>query len=93
MVGLTKEQVLSCMGPPINKAAEGATEVWSYGSGNNYTAAAYGNGLAVSTSRYCNVNVTIIDGRVSVVNYIGPTGGLLSQNEQCAYAVANCTSH
>jgi hypothetical protein len=34
MVGLTKEQVLACMGPPGSKAAEGATEVWSYGSGD-----------------------------------------------------------
>jgi hypothetical protein len=26
--------VLGCMGPPAAKAAEGAAEVWSYGSGN-----------------------------------------------------------
>jgi hypothetical protein len=29
MVGLSKEQVLICMGAPANKAAEGATEVWA----------------------------------------------------------------
>src|SRR5438477_11260530 len=34
MVGLTKEQVLACMGSPASKATEGATEVWSYPSGN-----------------------------------------------------------
>ena len=32
MIGPSKEQVLACMGPPMNKAAEGSTEVWSYGS-------------------------------------------------------------
>jgi outer membrane protein assembly factor BamE (lipoprotein component of BamABCDE complex) len=64
MVGLTKEQVLACMGSPASKATEGATEVWSYPSGN------------------CTVNVTMMDGRVSRMNYVGPTGGLLSQNEQ-----------
>src|SRR5712671_6426386 len=37
MVGLSKEQVLGCMGPPGNKAAEGQTEVWSYASGNGYS--------------------------------------------------------
>ena len=37
MIGLTKEQVLTCMGPPATKAAEGATEVWSYNSGNDHT--------------------------------------------------------
>ena len=35
MVGLRKDQVLACMGVPANKAAEGATEVWSYNSGDD----------------------------------------------------------
>jgi hypothetical protein len=94
MVGLTKEQLLACMGPPANKAAEGATEVWSYSSGNGFTSASVsgGNGWAtgVSTRRFCTVNVTINDGRVSRVNYLGPTGGLLTGGEQCAFAVQNC---
>ena len=73
LVGLTKEQVLACMGTPASKATEGATEVWSYPSGN------------------CTTNVTMMDGKVKRMNYVGPTGGLLSQNEQCFFAVANCT--
>ena len=28
MIGMPKEQLLSCMGPPANKATEGKTEVW-----------------------------------------------------------------
>jgi len=66
MIGLTKEQVLACMGTPASKATEGATEVWSY----------------PSESRLCTVNVTMMDGRVNRMNYVGPTGDLLSQNEQ-----------
>ena len=73
MVGLTKEQVLACMGPPASKATEGAAEVWSYPSGN------------------CTVNVSMMDGKVKRMNYVSPTGALLSQNEQCFFAVANCT--
>jgi len=73
MVGLTKEAVLACMGTPASKATEGATEVWSYPSGN------------------CTVNVTMMEGKVKRMNYVGPTGGQLSQNEQCFFAVANCT--
>ena len=115
MVGMTKEQVLGCMGPPAAKAAEGATEVWSYSSGNNKqivstfgssntNASVSGNrnyvtgqatttssGFGVARSRYCTVNVTMVDGRVSRLNYIGPTGGLLTAGEQCAFAVQNCT--
>jgi hypothetical protein len=73
MVGLTKEAVLACMGSPASKATEGATEVWSYPSGN------------------CTANVTMMDGKVKRMNYVGPTGDLLSQNEQCFFTVANCT--
>jgi hypothetical protein len=115
MVGFTKEQVLGCMGPPGARAVEGATEVWSYGSGDGRTttvasgvaqadATAYGGpgyasgtatgssiGTATSTRRFCTVNVTMRDGRVSRINYSGPTGGLLTPGEQCAFAVQNCT--
>jgi hypothetical protein len=118
LVGLTKEQVLACMGPPATRMAEGATEVWSYNSGDgrtttvatanavtdvNGTATRFGNttdlsgtatssgfGTAVTRRRACTVNVTIVDGRVNRVNYLGPTGGLLTQGEQCAYAVQAC---
>jgi hypothetical protein len=42
-------------------------------------------------SRNCTVNVTMMDGKVKRMNYVGPTGGQLSQNEQCFFTVANCT--
>ena len=118
MVGLSREQVLACMGPPSTKAAEGATEVWSYGSGNDRTTTIgtgfaqtngsisgerRGNqfsatGAATTTSlatinssrRFCTVNVVMTDGRVSKLNYAGPTGGILTGGEQCAFAVQNC---
>jgi outer membrane protein assembly factor BamE (lipoprotein component of BamABCDE complex) len=119
MVGLSKEQVLACMGPP-GKMAEGATEVWSYSSGNDRVTAigsgysqtngslsgqrtrgggfsADGTATTVSLSsatasrRYCTVNVVMSDGLVSRINYTGPTGGLLTGGEQCAFAVENCT--
>jgi hypothetical protein len=94
MVGMAKEQVLACKGAPANKAAEGATEVWGYASGNGMTVASasfdrYG-GTAVSSNRFCNVNVVFGGGQVSAVNYTGPTGGLLTAGEQCAYAVDAC---
>lgn len=92
MIGLSKEQVLACMGPPANKDTVGSTEVWSYNSGNNFTAASYGNGFAQSSTRHCTVNVTMTNGYVSAVNYLGPTGGLLSPNEQCAFAVSACVA-
>ena len=119
MVGLSREQILACMGPPGQKMAEGATEVWSYNSGNDHvtaigtgyaqtngsingqrTGSSYsGTGSSTTTSlstatasrRFCNVNVVINEGVVSRVNYSGPTGGVLTGGEQCAFAVENCT--
>ena len=86
MIGMPKERVLACMGPPMNKASEGQTEVWAY-STNPTINLDRGSG----STRYCNVNITMSGGAVSAVNYQGPTGGLLSQGEQCAYAVERCT--
>jgi hypothetical protein len=49
-----------------------------------------GFGTATSRSRFCTVSVVMNGNVVSAVNYAGPTGGLLSRGEQCAYAVEAC---
>jgi hypothetical protein len=49
-----------------------------------------GSGIGVSSRRFCTVDVVMTDGVVSRVNYSGPTGGLLTAGEQCAFAVENC---
>jgi hypothetical protein len=102
MIGMPKEALLRCMGPPGNSATVGSTEVWSYASGNGQTdtaafANAWGNrgfasgfGGGVSTSRSCKVDVVMQGGQVAQVNYSGPTGGLLTKGEQCAFAIENC---
>jgi hypothetical protein len=77
---------------------EGATEVWGYQSGNGHVNVASdahvaGNmvmGNAVATRLFCNVQVVMQGGRVARLNYAGPTGGLLTAGEQCAFAVRNC---
>jgi hypothetical protein len=121
LVGMSKEQILACMGPPTDRQAEGATEVWAYPSGGRTdtfsTAQAYGSGAgtysgmttgnlstgtstgtssatafgtSTSTTRYCVVDVVFNRGMVSAVNYQGRTGGLITQGEECAFAVENC---
>jgi hypothetical protein len=106
LVGLTKEQVFTCMGIPSQKSKEGAVEVWTYPSGNDQVAA-FGNASAqtrgdaanaygtasvygAATGRLCTVSIAFQQEHVSRVNYVGQTGGLLTQGEQCAYAVRNC---
>ena len=48
------------------------------------------SGLAIAQRRYCVINVVMAGDAVSTVNYSGPTGGLLTGGEQCAYAVRGC---
>ena len=95
MIGLNKEQVLACMGPPMTRATEGSTEVWSYASGDGtaVTSVSGGRGWAtgVRSERYCTINLAMTGGRVNRVNYVGPTGGLLTPGEQCAFALQNYT--
>jgi hypothetical protein len=35
MLGLTEKQISSCLGAPVQKSTEGATEVWSYPDGQS----------------------------------------------------------
>lgn len=104
MVGMSSEDVLACMGPPEARDAEGETEVWAYNSGGRtvgsgtsigfgtggYSGVGVGVGSYNSRELYCQVNVFMADGRVSRIGYEGPTGGLVTAGEQCAYAVENC---
>jgi hypothetical protein len=94
MVGMSKEQVLTCMGPPANKAAEGQTEVWSYNASDGTVvvsgSTSYGTFSGSSARRFCQINVVMSGGAVASVNYQGPTGGLITAGEQCAYAVDAC---
>ena len=98
MIGLPKEKVLACMGPPANQMTVGNTEVWAYASGNGQTVGSafasgsggFASGFGVSEQRFCKVDIVMSKGAVSEVNYSGPTGGLLAPGEQCAFAVQNC---
>ena len=71
MVGMTKEQVFTCMGPAQTKSSEGATEIWSYPSGNGYQS------TAVIASADSNFNATRAGSNVSGnVNTLGTATGV-----------------
>jgi len=101
MIGLSREDVLACMGPPKKKATEGTTDVWQYFSTDaqssqdwgTFKPKGYSYGLARGsyTKNNCTVNVVMKDGFVKAVNYLGPSGTLLiTTQDQCGYAVAAC---
>jgi hypothetical protein len=102
LIGMSREHILACMGSPVSAAKAGGTEVWTYASGNGRTdsfgtGSAWGGrgfasvfGSSTSESRSCKVDIVMTGGQVSRINYIGPTGGLLTKGEQCAFAVEAC---
>ena len=105
MIGLSKEQIFACMGIPKRKASEGDTEIWSYKSTNGWsekttksTSATFSGAIESALTfgdetkekRFCTVQVVFRQGRVSALNYNGPTGGFLTEDEQCSYAIRNC---
>ena len=98
MVGMTKEQVLVCMGPPKKKATAGSTDVWAYDSsdGSNTSTGAHDkiSGVNFSTSHSqkstCTVNIVMNHDVVAIVHYNGPRGGFMARDEQCGYAVEHC---
>ena len=56
----------------------------------NSFAASLGFEDEVRTARFCTVQVVMTDNIVSAIHYNGPSGGFLTEDEQCAYAVRNC---
>ena len=94
MVGLSKEQILGCMGPSGNgyTSTIATAEVNTTGQASRVGNQVYGStnsagfGTALSTRRFFTVNVVMTSGTVSAVNY----QGLLTAGEQCAFAVDAC---
>lgn len=96
MVGLGKEHVLSCMGPPSNTAKTGATEVWTYNSFGPVNTSAFvtGNqsyavGSTSTSQEFCVVNLTMRDDRVTAANYRSQ-GKLLSPSLPCYNVLHVC---
>lgn len=105
MVGMDKEQVFACMGIPHKTATVGGTEIWSYKSGNGWSTktssttstsltndftAAFALKDETREKRFCTVQIVMAQDHVKAVHYNGPTGGFLTEDEQCAFAVRNC---
>jgi predicted aspartyl protease len=96
MVGLSREHVLSCMGPPSSTSQVATTEVWSYSTQGPVTTTAVmsGNpnfavGSVTTDQEYCVVNLTIKDDVVVAANYRS-RGKLLSPSLPCYSVLHAC---
>jgi outer membrane protein assembly factor BamE (lipoprotein component of BamABCDE complex) len=99
MIGMTREEVLACMGPPRAKSSEDSTQVWSYFSsdrqssatGNTFRPTGYSYTNISRSRNFCTVNVVMKDGVVEAIHYLGPTStNFYNKDDQCGYAVKAC---
>lgn len=97
LVGKSKTDILTCAGAPTRSEKVDDMEFLTYYSGGDsdaYVAGGGGNsagGGSVSIKqRYCEVTFVLQNNIVQKVNYSGRTGGLITEGEQCAFAIDNC---
>jgi len=92
MVGMQQDQVIACLGAPARRTLEGAGEVWNYSSDNRMIPTNANTDVNSSrfSSRICNINIVFTNGKVSAVNYTGPTGTAPVTSDQCANAISPC---
>ena len=79
LVGMPRANIETCMGKPFDAETDGITVYLTYNSSHK-----------PEEKLFCKVDIEIRKGLVSRVNYSGRTGGLLSQDEQCAPVVEKC---
>ncbi len=95
MIGLSKRDILACMGAPAQRHALGeGTEIWTYAVGTTTTDsppwAAGLNFSALPPPAPCDVRVIMTNARVSQVGYEMPDGRALPSGRQCTFAVEAC---
>jgi hypothetical protein len=97
MVGLSKENLLRCAGPPASRATEGQTEVWRYQTGGGTTYSQDVTGQVHGHNSYCIIDIIIVGDAVQSVNYTADRGGpgtvMIGQNPLCARAVRRCVGN
>lgn len=81
LVGMSKQQLLSCMGPPNRSATEQNLEFLMYSHRNFYDKYTY----------QCDANFILTDGRVTRLNITGDAPGTLDVTSGvCRALVAKC---
>jgi len=97
MIGLSKRDILACLGEPAQRDRAGqATEIWTYAGGR---LRGYGPQWAIGLNTNlppfgrpgtCDVVLTMTNVRVSEVGYAALDGGALPLGQECLFPVERC---
>ena len=97
MIGLSKRDVLACMGAPAQRVPSGqATEIWTYvggqmrGYGPQWALLLNTNLVPFTPGGSCDVALVMTNGHVGEVGYTAVDGGKFPLGQECVFPVENC---
>jgi hypothetical protein len=97
MIGLSKRDILACMGQPAQRVSSGqATEIWTYtggqmrGYGPQWAIGLNTNLFPFTPGGSCDVVLIMTNARVSQVGYTAVDGSGLPLGRECVFSVESC---
>jgi hypothetical protein len=97
MIGLSKRDILACLGQPAQRVPSGqATEIWTYTGGQmRGYGAQWAIGLNTNLAPFgaggsCDVVLVMTNGHVSEVGYTGVDGSKFALGQECVFSVDRC---
>ena len=97
MIGLSKRDILACMGRPAQRAPAGqGTEIWTYvggrmrGYGPQWALLLNTNVAPFTAGGSCDVVLVMTNGLVSQVGYTAVEGMSLPLGQECLFPVEAC---
>jgi hypothetical protein len=97
MIGLSKRDILACLGQPAQRVPSGqATEIWTYvggqmrGYGPQWALLHNTNLVPFALGGNCDVVLVMTNGQVSEVGYTAVDGSRFPLGQECIFSVERC---
>jgi hypothetical protein len=97
MIGLSKRDILACLGEPAGRTKAGqATEIWTYvggrmrGCGPQWAIGLNTNLFPFTPAGSCNVVLVMTNAHVSEIGYAAVDGLALPLGQECLFSVERC---
>ena len=97
MIGLSKRDILACLGQPAQRVPSGqATEIWTYtggqmrGYGPQWAIGLNTNLVPFAPGGRCDVVLVMTNGHVSEVGYTAVDGGKFPLGQECIFPIERC---
>jgi hypothetical protein len=97
MIGLSKRNILACLGQPAQRVPSGqATEIWTYtggpmrGYGPQWAIGLNTNLVPFAPGGSCDVVLVMTNSHVSEIGYTAVDGSKFPLGQECVFSVERC---